>query len=309
MKKFKYLWITMILLLSCLGMNVFAKDSAVTFSEDLQKLYVDGSTYSRYDTSMLEIDSYIDLYEEVVLSETQQETIKKVSLESNDYKNIIFATFSFYDGSELSVEFLKDEYITVLEDILSGTVKNYSVDFEWPEGNIVKTDGDAFLGSATTLTSDELSYCDYFKVVTERDDARLRVMKGSVISVNDKVYYVDFAAHGIENFDEFDPYNLKELNVYEITDKSFLSELKAAEETYYGDDLGFFLDDDFSEKISVVFLIVAFAVIPLIIFLIFLFLAFRSKTVYRKLFGIISILSGAELVVFAVVAVLGAVLR
>ena len=78
MKKFISVLITTMLLLSCLGMTAFAENASATISDDFQKLYLDGNSYSRFDTSMLEIEYYGHVDKKVELSVTQQETVKQV---------------------------------------------------------------------------------------------------------------------------------------------------------------------------------------------------------------------------------------
>ena len=302
MKKWISVLITTMLLLSCLGMTAFAKKASATISDDFQKLYLDGNSYSRFDTSMLEIEYYETLNETVTLSAVQQETVKSVILDGNEYRNIISATISYKDGATLSVEFLRDDYLNTYEAIINGENNKYIIDFEWPEGNTVTAKKTSLLGNSVTLSATQLEWCDYYKITVQSIDGYLTVQKGALIIINDQYYYVDFSEAGIENWEYFAPYDFSELSAYKISDASLCDEIKEAEDAYYADDMGFLFDDDFTETISTVFLIFAFAFIPLVIFVVFLFLAFRSKTVYRKLFTTICILSVTELTVFVTIA-------
>lgn len=302
MKKTISIIIITILLFSCLGLPVFAETPA-TISDDYQTLSMDGRSYSRVNTSMLEVDYYETLDEQIELSQAQQETVKEIRLEANAYRrNIVSAHITFYDGATLSVSFLQNDYLEKYNQIVSGQVQEYIIDFEWPEGNTVKAKKADILGNSVTLTDSDLEWCNYFYVTAQSDDGTLAAITGALIIVDNAYYYVDFAESSIEDGYSFNPYDHPELSAHEITNADLLSNIMDAEEKYYDDDLGFLYDNDLSETISAVFMILIFAIVPFVTFILFLILSIRSKTVYKKLFRTIYILSAAELVVFTIVA-------
>ena len=146
-----------------------------------------------------------------------------------------------------------------------------------------------------------MEWCDYFPVVVASSDGNLTAYKGALITIDDDCYYVDFEEAHIESWYDFNPYDYAELPAYEISDTELIASIQEGEDAYYSDDFGFLLDDSFTEAVSAVFLIFVFAIIPFAIFVVFLILAIRSKTVYKKMFRLIYILSAAELAVFAIV--------
>lgn len=292
-----------ILLFSCLGLTVFAK-TPVTLSEDYQTLTMDGKTYARVNASGLEEDYHEQVYDQVSLSEAQQKMIQSVSLETNESRTVVYATIAFLDGATLSVDFLQTDYLEDYQKIMDGQIEEYVIDFEWPEGNIVKAKNFDLWVNDTTLTEADLELCDYYYVSVQIADGSLSAKTGMLIVIDTDFYYMDFKEAGISNWIEFYPYTSGELPAHKITNEELISDLSDAETSYYADEFGFLYDDDLSETIASVFLIFLFAVIPFILLVLFLILAIRSKTVYKKLFRTIYILSGSVIVVFAIVAAL-----
>ena len=300
MKKLISVIITAMLLFSCLGLTVFAATSSATISDDYQKLTLDGNTYSRFNTSTMEVE-YFSYDTSVKLSANQQETIKEIILQANEDVTIIYADIYFKDGAVLSVGFLRDDYLGMYNDIATGESNEYTIDFEYPEGNTILVKKAALYGDSVTLGTEELEWCDYFPVVVASSDGNLTAYKGALITIDDDCYYVDFEEAHIESWYDFNPYDYAELPAYEISDAELIASIQEGEDAYYSDDFGFLLDDSFTEAVSAVFLIFVFAIIPFAIFVVFLILAIRSKTVYKKMFRLIYILSAAELAVFAIV--------
>lgn len=300
MKKIISVIIPVLLLFSCLGLTAFAENSSVTISDDYQKLYLDGNSYSRFNNSTIEVE-YFSFNADVELNATQQELIDEVVLETNENITIISADIYFKDGAVLSVGFLHDDYLEIYNEISTGQITECIIDFEWPEGNTVVTEKTALLGDAVTLYGDDLKWCDYYPVIIKTSDESLTLYEGALLIINDEYYYTDFSEAAVANWYDFNPYDYSELPAHKITDTELLASIKAAEEEYYSDDLGFLYDDNLTETVSAVFLIFVFAIVPFAILVVFLVLAIRSKTVYRKMFSTICILSGAELAIFAII--------
>lgn len=300
MKKLISVIITAMLLFSCLGLTVFAESSSATISDDYQKLTLDGNTYSRFNTSMMDVD-YFSVDTPVSLTATQQEVIEEVILKVNEDSNFVYADIHFKDGAVLSVEFLRDDYLEIYNEISTNQSSEYIIDFQYPDGNTVTTEKSILYGSSVVLSSDELEWCDYFPVTAKSSDGKLTAHKGSLITIDENYYYVDYEEIDVDNWYDFDPYSYTELPAYEVTNADLVASIQEAEDAYYSDDFGFLLDDSFTEAVSAVFLIFVFAIIPFAIFVVFLILAIRSKTVYKKMFRLIYILSAAELAVFAIV--------
>lgn len=300
MKKLISTIIMTLLLFSCLGLTVFANPSSATISDDYQKIHLDGNTYSRFNTSMMEVE-YFDTDIQVELNATQQESIEKVLLKTNADNTMISADIHFKDGAVLSVEFLRDDYVEIYDDISVSENVTYIIDFEYPEGNIVKAEKTDLFGKNVVLSEDELGWCEYYPVLIKNGDETLTAYKGSLIIIEDAYYYVNYEEIEVESWYDFDPYEYDELPAYEISNAELIANIKDAEDSYYSNDFGFLLDDSLTSVVSMVFLIIVFAVIPFAIFVVFLILAICSKTVYKKMFRLVYVLSATELVVFAIV--------
>lgn len=303
MKKISSFIIITILLFSCLGFTVFANPASVTISDDYQELYLDGNTYSRFDTSSLEGEHYIDNIP-VELSDAQEELLREVSIETNATFTVIYADIHFKDGAVLSVGYLRNDYVKMYNEMIAGQNSEYVIDFEYPDDNTVTVSKSILYGENIVLNSEDLGSCTFYPVVVESEDGILTVYKGSLLAVNERYYYVDFQEATVKSYYDFNPYAYNELPAYEITDTNALASIREAEGSYYSDGLGFLLDDNFTNKVSAIFLIIVFAVIPFAIFVVFLILAIRSKTEYKKMFRTIYIFSATLLVVFTIVATL-----
>jgi len=298
MKKRISILFAIILLFSCFGFTTYAQKSSNTLSEDYQTMTVDGKNYSRFNASMLNLDtSYSNI--KLALSKTQKEEIASIELESSKNISVISVDISFKDGSRLLIDFLRDDLIKEYNTLLNDTSQEYEIDFSWPSGNVVTTKGTSLLGEKIELGSDVLEWCTSFAVTASNNDESMFMTKGELISYEDNYYYVDFAECGVTNAAYFSLYEYDSLLVHKVTDKDLVKNLADAEKAFHEDDMGFLENDDFTESVSAVFLIAVFAVIPFIILIVCLIFTIRSKAVYRKLWASICILSGAEIVVFA----------
>lgn len=292
-----------ILLFSCLGLTAFA-ETPVTISDDYQTITMDGKSYTRIDASNLDVEYYEQLYKQVELSAAQQEQIKNVHIEGNENLILLYAEITFTDGATLSIDFLQTDYLETYQNFLNGQVEDYTIDFGWPEGNTVDAKNFDLWVNDTTLKQEDLEYCDYYYVSAQSSDGKLSATTGALIVIDSSYYYVDFKEIGVNDYNDFYPQAFETLLAHKISNEKLISKLEDAETTYYADEFGFLFNDDLSETIASVFLIFIFAVIPFILLVLFLILAIRSKTIYKKLFRTIYILSGSVLAVFAIVTVL-----
>lgn len=304
MKKLLISVLVFILLFLCVVPISYATSEPATLSEDYQTLTLDGNTYSRYDISLAMSDSYKKLDYTISLSNTQKETIKEVELEANGNNTLVYADIYFKDGTTLSVGFLQDSIKDEFINLIDGQGGNYVIDFEYPKDNVVTVSPNKLYGEQLLLNANQLEYCDYFYVKSFIADNNIYVCKGIVIIVDDTYYFACFKELDVNDPYDFEPYNCQKLTVHKITDSEVITSIQDGEDTYYGEDFGFLLDGDLGKDISSVFLTIVFAVVPFIIFVVFLILAIRSKTVYKKLFRFIYLLSGFELIIFAGIALL-----
>lgn len=302
MKKILPAIILSVLLFSCFSFTVFAQ-TPNTISEDYQTLVLDDDVYHRVDISVFDMyhDAYYETFtDQISLSEAQQDAIKNIDLSSFEDGNLRLMDITFYDGAMLSVYFLHEDYISFYEDVTSGQVSDYIIDFEWPKENTVDTTRTELFNNHTILSEHELQSCDYFPVVTRSEDKALTAYTGTLVTVDGTYYYIDTADAGLDNKGYLVPYDYTELSAYEITDDTLLADIEEGIAKYHNDDLGYLYNDDLSDIISAVFLIFVFGIIPFVIMILFLIFAIRSKTSYKKLFRTIYLLSAAELIIFAV---------
>lgn len=305
MKKCISVLIILLLLSSCLSFTVSAADASFTVSEDYKTMYLDGSTYSRADISVLSVDFTEIIGKNLALTETQKEEIKEVSFLTSETRSVILADFYFKDGSQLSVGFLRDDCREVYESLMSDADAGCVIDFGWPEGNQVATRLAQLRGETVTLNDTEfLEWCEYFSVTAQSSDRELSATKGSLLSYESQYYYVDFQENGISVSNYFFPGDYTHLKVHEITNEEVLESIMEAEEAYYSDSFGFFFDDAFTKGLSAVFLVFVFAVIPAVVLVMAVIFTIRTKGFYRRLWVGITALSAAELVIFAILTAL-----
>lgn len=316
MKRIITLVLALLLLSSCFVLSVSAaqeyvptEEYTVTFSENFQKLYYKGVTYSRFDASFIEEPKYFEMDNEFVeLSPEQYEAVKGITVRMDESYSIADVAINFYDGAVLYVTFIQDKYLDTYNKMKGGEWQEYTVDFNLPVGNTVKTEKAKLKGDSVTLKEGILYSCDTYTVYTVNEDGRLKVFQGALLINDDKYYYVDFSELEIYSRKSFYPRNFTEVSAWEITDEQLIHSIKEAEEKYYNNDLGFLYDDEFTKSVSMSFLVFAFGIVPLILFIVFLVLAVKAKTVYRKLFGTVSVLSASVLVLFIIIAVLISIL-
>lgn len=303
MKKWMTTFVGIILLFTRLGFTAFAAPASATLSDDYQTLTINGNTYSRFDISQAET-RYQELPLDIALSDAQARSVKEIFLETNSGENLIYANINFKDGSSLSIGFLRDDYKDEYQKIIAGESNQYLIDFQYPEGNKITASKKDFYGKPALLNFDQLQYADSFPVYATTADDAISVYKGMLLVIEEEYYYVDFTEQRINNPYDFNPYNYKELATYKIGNAELIERMEESIDRYYSEEFGILFDEEFGETISAIFLILVFGIVPFIIFLVFLFLAIRSKTVYKKMFRIVYLLCGLELVVFAIMTVL-----
>ncbi len=303
MKKYLICIITSILLFSCLGMTAFAETSAPTISDDYRTVYLNGETYSRFNASMIDTE-YEYYYAEPNLTDAQQEYIAEVTFMINDSKSLLSVVIDFKDGSTLSANYIRKDYLDTYDELIKNQNAPYIIDFEWPEGNRVTGSKALFTANPVVLGSRDLNISDQYPILMSilEDDTDLYI--GALLIIDGRYYYVDYEEIGVTRWYDFYAYEYTDLPAYEITDSDLVADIATGEEAYYNSDLGFFYNDELTTTISKVFLILVFAVMPAVILVLFFILAIRAKTVYRKLFTVICCISGVELVIFTIAALM-----
>lgn len=339
MKKFIYVIVTVLILSFCLGVTSFATSEtdeveinqipSATFSEDFRTMYFNDHEY--YQKNLIFFDSYVatdydvtdyyvDDFDDImstmdfaiptnadyVLSDTQKELVYNISLYGTDV--LFTADISYNDGTMLSISYLRDDYIDEYDKFIAGGFADLEIDFEWPEGNVVKTTKQELLANEQ-LTLTDYDYWmdfDYYYIYAHSDDGVLTYNPGLMLKVSEKYYYFDFAENKSHNMDFFmehvysDDGQLKGILVHEITDEALLSGIEAAETAYYEDDFGYLYNDELAIKVSYFFLILLFGVVPAVIFIVALVFAIIKKGKYRKLLFTTAGFTLAEIITFII---------
>ena len=300
---------------------LYDEQPIIKFSDDFSKLYVDEDPFSRADLSMLLTDfgyTVITTRERdlsskgtayLELTDAQIKDIAKIYIETNLETTMYRIELYYGDGSSLTVYFLKDSLLEDYQEIISGNADKYLIDFLWPDGNIVTATKSEMAGEVVNLTEKEIydSTYEFFYVDASNKSLSLRTYAGIVCLMDETYYYIDYKENNIEEADFLygeDPDSDVTLKVHKITDEALNAKFATALESYYKDDYGIFYDDDTSEVISAVFLIIVFAVLPFVVFVIFLVKAIRGKGAYKKIYGTVSAICIAEIIVFIILAII-----
>jgi hypothetical protein len=334
MKKITYAIITALILSLCLGITSFAADKPVaTFSEDFREMYFNDFTYYQRDitgfSTNYEVDyelNYTEVYE--YDAETGEDVLVSVGNEYYDKDNPFFAdyklsksqekivdtveilgdkiivniTVHYKDSTTFSVDLIHEDYLDEYDALKSGKSNNFTIEYDWPDDNIVLVSKEILTENAAekiNVRSSESIY-DFQSIYCNSEDGMLIYAPGIMMTFDDKYYYLDYAENKFADEETFWmelDYD-SEFIFHEITDETVVQNIKLAEEAYYADDYGYLYNDELANDVSYFFLIIIFGVIPGIIFVITLVFAFIKKKTYRKLLFTASFLTLAEIIVF-----------
>ncbi len=350
MKKFIYVVITVLILSIGLNVTSFATATAVvdkiegavppkrenapviTFSDDFKTLYYNGFTYYQKDLSLFESyigtdfetdANYYEDYDDVIstddydliyyadyeLTEKQEKTVKFVDVSGDDI--IVYITVYYKDGTSLSLDLLREDYLDDYDNLLSEKYTNYEVDFEYPGGNIVKVDREILFENEKEAVNNKEFYNDYMieYVYIHSDDGALSYQPGLVVIFGDEYYYFSYEENNLYpdyyDYSFFDLYwSESDIYVHKITNEQVVAELQDAEQAYYEDDLGYLENDELANSVSYFFLILIFGVVPGIAFIVSLIFAIIKKKTYRKLLFTVCGFTLAEIITFIIFMVL-----
>lgn len=295
----------------------------VTFSEDFKTVYYDDYEYVQKDLSMFisnvgsdyEIGYYED-YDGVVstndimlpewadyeLSETQKETVYSVEIYGDDI--ILNVSLNYRDGTYYSYHVLRTDYLDDYDKLLKTKGGVYTLDFEYPEDNVINIDYDILYENEPKHINinNLMAYEEYFEVYVHSDDGKLSYNPGMIIIAGDEYYYLDYEESGASLYLDFLEFYYSEegFDAYPITDEATVAAIKEGQQLYYEDDYGYMYNDELADSISYFFLIMLFGIIPAIICIItFVFAILRKKT-YRKLLFGASAFCLAEIIAFII---------
>lgn len=314
MKKLISVIIVCLLLSSILVMPASAASFVLEEGGQVLRFYHAGGTYRRIDDSILDVE-YTDnknhtfkRTDEYTANEPRD--IKTVKIKTDKSENIVRAEIHYNDGTYLVSCYLQENYLDEYQAFANDTYDTYTAKFDWPEDNFVKISKTAVSGKLQYLYKSHIeSASNILEVSYRTDDGVLNTSKGALVILDDKCYFAKYENYGLQSVEEL--YNRAAdasasaaiTSAYEITDEATLSAIRAADKEFYSSDFGFLYNEDFTDKLSAIFLIILFAVLPLGVFVLFLILAIRSKTIYKKLFTIIYIASATLLGIVALLAI------
>ena len=343
MKKIFSIILAVMLIFSCFAVTAFATDMPITtgdifvdkyafgyayfdsqpvisFSEDYKTLYVNDQPFSRADLSKLNsrIDFEVQISKVrnpslqnsayVELSDTQLNIIG-INICTNEAQNMYGVYLNFDDGMYLEMYFLNDDYREEYTNLLNGKTEGYYIDFGYPAGNTILTTVDKMCGEKATIDANELFYAyEVFDVEAVNKDHSLSMTTGVIYLIDDTYYFYNYMADGIEDsqfmYDDEMLSQMEEITVYKITDEILLAEIELAIDRYYDDDYGILFNSEATEIIAAVFFIIVFAIVPVVVFVVFLIKAIRGKGAYKKIYGVVAILCMLEVVAFTILAVI-----
>lgn len=300
MKKTVFAIISVIVLTFC-TICAFAETEDVLFSDDYGKMYIGNESFSLCDTSRIEgSDQEYEI--EVSLSSEQSAIIDEINVWAEQNNNTAFAYVYYKNGASLSLPYINDSIVEKYDSLFE-TATEYTVDFEWPDDNIVTAEKSLLFGEKRIMDFDASEYPTY-NVSTSDADSGLTVYTGLVIDIYGAFYYADYNENEVVDIYNFDYEFTPDAVLHRITDKTLVENMQQAQNEYYGNDMDFLTDDDFFETFSKVFLIILFCVIPAALLVISVVAAIRCRGIYRKLYFTVCIFCAAELSVFITLLIL-----
>ena len=322
MKKILSIFITILVLLSCLGFAVSADvivpggenetvldpNIVISFSDDFKILYYGDVEYSAFPNEKIPYWFDYAVENKTLLTEEQKKDISDISLSSNENGVAISATFRYTYGASLNIYYFRNDYVEEYNrvDSLEGNdlyiLFSYFYEGDAENEISVKTSLSKLKGEKVKLEVDEYYLNDYFEVSAKSDKLNILVEKGCLLDYDGEYYYIDFAETNF-NLTSCDYYTYKG-DAYKITDPALIQQIEDGLLEYYQEDYGIFFDDNFTKIVSRIFITIVFAIIPFAIFIFTLILAIKSKNPYKKLHLTACILSLAELITLALILII-----
>lgn len=300
MKKTIAIFIAALLMSFCLSFTVSGADAAFTVSEDYQTVTYDGTTYHRMDLSAVSIDDYGSVEEEPLLTSQQQAQLRDCSFRTDFSKTVIEADFFFRDGSILNCSFVSEDYRQQFLDEMTRDETECYIEFYWNEYLRTKAPESHFKGTPTTLKGWNLQNAEAYPVYVNNGFGGFTVIKGTLLVVNNRFYYVCHLEEEIYTWYCVDTYEYDALDCYEITDPALLADIEKAMGAYYSMTYG---AGNLLNIATIVFWTFIFVVIPVSIVVLAIIFFKRGKGYYRTVWSITGICAVLELVLFITVCV------
>lgn len=301
----------------------------VTFSDDFKTVYYNGYEFVQKNlsdfVSNINVDYEFDYYNgdvvvgtsdmmfpefaEYELTEEQQKIIHDVYIYGDDV--ILDIELNYRDGTFYSYEVIRTDYLDEYEKLLSAKGDVYTLDFEYPEDNVINIDCDILYENEPKHININslMAYEEYFEVYVHSEDGKLSYNPGMVIIAGGECYYLDYAESGASLYLDFYEfyYNAAGFEAYPITDEATVDAILEGLELYYEDDYGYLQNDELADSISYFFLIMLFGIIPGFICVISFVYAIIKKKTYRKLLFGVSAFCLAEIIAFVIFLVVSSI--
>ena len=309
-KRILSLIIAIVLILPCFTLNVFATsvpamptpyDNAdFDISDDYQTLTFNGTTYIRFDASVGDwdySDSHIDR------NCTYLDNVDYIDYEFSINNSIITAHIYFSDDSYFYCSFIKESLLPEYNNMLN-SASQYIIEFNYPSDAKIPIKANQLSTDSATIEKSTIDYLDSYSVYVYSNDESFWVQKGDLVIIDNEYYYVDFKLNNLTNSNKYDN-DMASYTAYKVIDPELIAQLD--KET--GNSQDEFIDLLFSGELFTGFgtllLIAIFALIPLVVLVLFIILSIRAKTpAYKKLFRAIYIISASELLTFIISVIL-----
>ena len=324
MKKIVSILLISITLILCLTVSTFAESikPKVTFNDDFTRMYYNGKSFSRINTNNIDynyVDKIVDEFEfddgvyassainefdvyEVVPNKAHT-NVDDITVNSNTEENIFFVFVDYNDGATLSCSFLRDDYRTEYDNMLSGKTDKYTVDFSWNETNEIYIDANKL----KTGKTETINYYteDSYDVFIEAKDQSFRYYSGIILYSDDNFYYYDYLDAGTTYQEFINGEEIHfEIKARIIEDENTLQQLREGK-SFYDEESGYIFDDSFAIGVSKLFFGILLLFIPLVICICSLVLFTKAKkSAYKKIFATICVLSLLEIIAVVLIIIL-----
>lgn len=294
MKRYLALIVCLISLCLLLCFPVQASSLECTISEDLQTVYYNGQTYTHINTLVF---NFYHAYTQIDarLSQAQQSTYSSISVYTTEDETMIEVTFITPDGVQTIIGYLLDQLVPEYEHALEDHESPHQVAY-WDSLQLPYTQ---LKGSPVTLDPNTIFMSEEYHVQLPLEGTELNVIKGILLINGSDYYYVDLQQNHIVNRRDYYCFEAgEEISAYMITDPELCDAIAEAYSMEYELGLG-----DGVRTVTALVLALIFGLLPGSILVLSLILGSCSKDrFYQKAWRVVAALSGAELMVFIIVA-------
>lgn len=298
MKKYITGFIVLLMLSLCLSFHVSAAEADFTIAEDFQSLTYHGITFHRENLTMVSFEYYSDFEETPALTSGQQALLRDCSFQMDSSKRIVEAEFFFRDGSTLLCSYVSETFREQFRNYLTSDATECYTQFYWDSLHRPKAAEARFKGTATTLKGRVLRNAEAFPVYVNQDFWDFTILKGSLLVVQDRFYYVDHQQIGLYQNYAIDLYEIDSVECYEVTDPELCAELEDAMGAYYNAAYNSVQALDIAAFLFWTFI---FAVIPATILVLSVIFFIRGRGYYRLTWGATGGFAALSLILYFVV--------